>query len=108
MFDLAEYYRTVQNRTMSFTYASAVIFPFYDIPNNLSIEATADNTIQYSDMNDLQRKINHIFYAYRKPNHNMTKDDFDRVITMLSGYASSRPPVGAYYKRSFEELAGAA
>lgn len=108
MFDLVEYYTQTQNRNIGFTYASAVIFPFYDVPDNLSIERTSDNTIQYSDMNDLQRKINHVFFAYRKPRHNMTKDDFDRVVTMLSGCTSSRPPIGAFFKRSYAELTGSA
>lgn len=64
MFDFVEYYIQTQNRTTSFTYASAVIFPFYNVPDNLSIEQSADNTIQFSDMNNLQKTINHVFFAY--------------------------------------------
>ena len=104
MFDLVEYYGQTQNRSMSFTYAYAAFFPFYNVPSNLSIEQIEDNTIQFSDMESLQKKINHIFYAYRPSSQTMTKDDFDRVIEMLSGCASSRPPVGSYFKRSRDEL----
>lgn len=104
LFDLTDYYIQTQNRKMSFTYAYAVIFPFYNVPENLSVERSIDNTIQFSDMNSLQAKINHVFYAYRKQNRIMTKEDFDRTIEMLSGCAVSPPPIGSYYRRSSEEL----
>ncbi len=106
MFDLVKYYAQTQNRKMSFTYAYAVIFPFYNVPDNLCVQRCEDNTIQFSDMSDLRKKINHVFFAYRQPSSNMTQDDYDRVIKMLAGCAASRPPVGAYYQRSVSELSG--
>ena len=104
MFDLVDFYIHTQNRNMGFTHAYAVIFPFYDVPSNLSTERTEDNTIQFSDMNSLQKKINQVFFSYRRTSHSMTQEDYERVLSLISGCTSSHPPIGSFFNKSKSEL----
>ena len=104
MFDLVSRYKQLYNRNFPGTFVSAAIFPHYNLPMGFSPDQTASNTINFSDMNDLQRKINFIFHS-APVSKQMSKDDFDGVIQLIAGDSSSMPPIGAIFGRSTEMLA---
>ena len=104
MFDLVSRYKQLYNRNFPGTFVSAAIFPHYNLPMGFSPDQTASNTICFSDMNDLQRKINFIFHSV-PVSKQMSKDDFDGVIQLIAGDSSSTPPIGAMFGRSTEMLA---
>ena len=104
MFDLIDRYKQLYNRNFPGAFASAAIFPHYNLTMGFSPDQTANNTIQFSDMNDLQRKINYIFHSV-SVSKQMSKDDFESVIQLIAGDSSSTPPIGAIFGRSTEMLA---
>ena len=103
-FALRDYYRHVANRDVNFTYGSIVIFPFYDVPEDISVEFTETNTVMYSQMDDLQRRVNAAFISFSKSRGKITTDDFTRFIDVLDVCACSNPPIGACVENSYQEL----
>ena len=103
-FALRDYYQSVANRAVNFTFGSIVVFPFYDVTEEISAEFTENNTIVRSQMNDLQRRINAAFISFSQSKGKITKDDFDKIKDVLDICASSEPPIGACFENSYQEL----
>ena len=103
MFDMKERYENYYNRSFPGTFVYAAIFPHYNLGTGFSPDQTVSNTIEYSDMNDLQKKINFIFHSSPVTKH-MSKDDFDSVIQLIAGDSSSTPPIGALFEKSSKML----
>ena len=103
-FALRDYYQNVANRQINFAFGSIVIFPFYDVNEDISPEYTSNNTITWSQMDDLQRRINAAFISFSKSRGKITKDDFNRFKEVLDICVSSEPPIDVCYKKSYQGL----
>lgn len=69
MYYFYDYYKKETCSKFQGSYGMAVAFPFFNLDKELENDAPKELTIQLSDMNNLEKRINEIFHYWNKQNH---------------------------------------
>lgn len=103
-----KYYQDQYGQVFRGVYGYACAFPFYNIPSSLTTDAPKELIIDYSDLSNLEQKINNIFHYWRSTRMNIPfipLDMVEKFVKMINKRISLSAILGATLEQQDRKLA---